>query len=175
MPKLPWPLRLLPAHVSGARTLTSRARTLFSCVLRAIRSRVCVLRCCRYQGAVEEGEAITSRTLVRFTWYVSAPGLREAQDVELRCVNAVDKGVPTPKGWRSKLGWRIGTPAVDEFAEKACKRARTELALSEDAKLDCRRHHPETCAYDADVSCMLHCVRICVEVHRGQGRSIDVE
>ena len=33
---------------------------------------------------------------------------------------------------------RAGVPAVDEFAATAVKRARVELALGEDVKLDCR-------------------------------------
>jgi len=100
----------------------------------------------RYQGAVEEGDAISSKTIVRFSWCVRAPGIYETRDVDVRCYHAVQQGVPPPQGWKSRLGWRAGTPAIDDFAEKACKRARTDLDLGDDVKLDCRPRPLKTCA-----------------------------
>ena len=64
--------------------------------------------------------------------------MNETYDTELRCDNALRQGVPYPKEWKSMLGMRAGVPAVDEFAATAVKRARVELALGEDVKLDCR-------------------------------------
>ena len=62
----------------------------------------------------------------------------ETYDIELQCRHAVTRGVPVPKEWKGKLGLRIGTPAVDEFAMNAVKRALVELGLGEGVKLDCR-------------------------------------
>ena len=58
-------------------------------------------------------------------------------NVEFECGNASRKGVPLPRGWKGKLAWRSGTPAVDEYAATAVQRARAELGLR-DVKLDCR-------------------------------------
>ena len=93
--------------------------------------------CCRYQGQVE-GDSVPGKTLVRFTWCVRAPGVYETYDTELQCRHAVTRGVPVPKEWKGKLASRAGTPAVDEFAMKAVKRALVELGLEEGVKLDCR-------------------------------------
>ena len=62
----------------------------------------------------------------------------ETCDTELQCGHAVTRGVPIPKEWKGKLATRAGTPAVDEFAVKAVKRALVELGLGEGVKLDCR-------------------------------------
>ena len=105
---------------------------------------MCMRPRCRYQGVVEEGDGNASKTIVRFAWCVRAPGVYESRDVEVRCDNAVQRGVQPPKEWTSRLGWRAGTPAVDEFAEKACKRARKDLGLGDDVKLDCRPRLPKT-------------------------------
>ena len=64
--------------------------------------------------------------------------MHETCDAELQCGDAVQRGVPIPKEWKSKLGLRAGTPAVDEFAMNAVKRALVELGLEEGVKLDCR-------------------------------------
>ena len=95
-------------------------------------------RACRYQGSAEEGKAVASKTPVRFTWSVHAPGVNGTQDGELRCDRAVRQGVPLPREWKGKLGSRAGTPAVHDFAVKAVTRALVELGLGEGVKLDCR-------------------------------------
>ena len=48
------------------------------------------------------------------------------------------QGVPLPNEWTGKLGWRAGPPAAEEFAATAVHRARKELGLGDDVKLDCR-------------------------------------
>ena len=53
----------------------------------------------------------------------------ETYDTELQCRHAITRGVPVPKEWKGKLASRAGTPAVDEFAMKAVKRALVELGL----------------------------------------------
>ena len=47
-----------------------------------------------------------------------------------------------PTAWKNK--WKLigDVPAVDAMAHAAVQRARDELALSDDTKLDCR--HPVT-------------------------------
>ena len=94
--------------------------------------------CCRYQGPVEEGKHLTDKTCVRFTWSVRAPGVDETREVQVRGDHAVEQGVPLPKGWKGKLGWRSGTPAAEEFAATAIHKAREELGLGDEVKLDCR-------------------------------------
>ena len=62
----------------------------------------------------------------------------EICDTELQCRHAVARGVQVPKEWKGKLVSRAGTPAVDELAMNAAKRALVELGLGEGVKLDCR-------------------------------------
>ena len=87
--------------------------------------------CCRYQGPAGERGNVTSKTPVIFTWSVRAPSVNETCDVELQCDLAVRQGVPLPKEWKGKFGWRSGTPAVDEYAATAVQRATAELGLGD--------------------------------------------
>ena len=124
----------------AARTRRSRACTLSQILLLCVAQLLCVYAraCCRYQGPVEEGKHLTSKTRVRFMWSVRAPGVDETREVKLRGDHAVEQGMPLPKEWKGKLGWRAGTPAAEEFAATAIRRARKELGLGDDVKLDCR-------------------------------------
>ena len=96
------------------------------------------LLCCRYQGPADGRDVVTRKAMVRYTWSVRAPGVYETSDVEVRCDHAIERGVHPSKAWKNKIGWRTGAPAVDEFADKACQRARADLGLGDDVKLGCR-------------------------------------
>ena len=73
-----------------------------------------------------------------YKWAIGIDGALHESEIEVRADNASSQGVPYPKEWKNRLGMRAGVPAVDEFAATAVKRARVELALGEDVKLDCR-------------------------------------
>ena len=138
--KLHWLRSLRSAPSLAARTRRSRACTMIQSVFLCVARLLCTYAraCCRYQGSVEEGKHLTNKTRVRFTWSVRAPGVDETREVQLRADHAVKQGVPLPKEWKGKLGWRAGTPAAEEFAATAIHRARRELGLGDDVKLDCR-------------------------------------
>ena len=137
---LHWLRSLRSAPGLAARTRRSRACTLGQIVFLCVALLLCTYAgaCCRYQGPVEEGKHLTSKTPVRFTWSVRAPGVDETREVQLRGDTAVNTGVSLPKGWKGELGVRAGTPAAEEFAATAIRRARKELGLGDDVKLDCR-------------------------------------
>ena len=82
------------------------------------------------------------KTRLRFTWHLVADDFAETSDVQLLCRHAIRRGVHLPTAWKNK--WKLigDVPAVDAMAHAAVQRARDELALSDDTKLDCR--HPVT-------------------------------
>ena len=92
-----------------------------------------------YNGPVEECHRVTQKTKLSFTWHLVAEGLHETCDVQLLCRDAKRRGVHLPQAWKSK--WALGTEVLptDVWAREAVQRARDELSLSEDIKLDCRR------------------------------------
>ena len=73
-----------------------------------------------------------------YRWAIGIDGAVHEDETEVRADHASSQGVPYPKGWKNMLGMRAGVPAVDEFAATAVRRARVQLALGEDVKLDCR-------------------------------------
>ena len=82
------------------------------------------------------------KTRLRFTWHLVAEDFAETSDVQLLCHNAIRRGVHLPTAWKNKWTSIGDVPAVDAMAHAAVQRARDELALSDDTKLDCR--HPVT-------------------------------
>ena len=92
----------------------------------------------RYEGPVEEGVEVTNRTKVKFAWRLLAEGVDIVKHVELLCWHALQRGIIVPSEWKQSFKTGLGVSALEEFAEKACQRARAEMCLGNDVKLDCR-------------------------------------
>ena len=94
----------------------------------------------RYNGPADERRRVSAKTKICFTWHLIGEGLNETCDVQVLCHNAVQRGVPLPKAWKSK--WSLGAAvlSVDALAHDAVQRVRGEFSLTDDVKLDCRRN-----------------------------------
>ena len=95
----------------------------------------CNTRC---NGPAQVCHRVVQKTKLRFTWHLIAEGINETCDVQVRCNDAIRRGVHLPQAWKSK--WALGAEvsSFDALAREAVQRSRDEFSLSEDVKLDCR-------------------------------------
>ena len=104
----------------------------------------------RYTGPAEEGDRVTQKTQLCFTWRLVADDVAEVCEVQLLCRDAARRGVHLPAAWKSKWNSIGKIPTTDAMADAAVQRTRDEFSLSDDTKLACRHfliRHAHTYSY----------------------------
>ena len=124
----------LDAHV---RSLVLECLCVLALLCKLVYMRVHVRAAsCTLAGYVgDRGAALTSRSSLAFRWAIVMDGKIHESEIHVRADHASERGVPFPAAWRKELL----VVNVDALADAACRRAREELSLSEDARLACRQ------------------------------------
>ena len=120
-------------------------------------------------------DGVSTRTsILTFRWALAMEGKVHESEVSVRADHASERGVPFPAAWRSELNIGAAHPVVnvDALARAACRHAREELSLPEDAQLNCRPQipHAHSCTHARSrlgSSCMslCMCLLMCFYVH----------